>query len=59
MLLSRAQTEPSRVPVIFSVDGVALEEDETYEIRLETTTNFGSNQFLIDTVSITIVDQDG
>ena len=45
--------------VIFRVDGVALEPDETFRLRLTTTPNLESEDaFIIDTLNVTIQDPD-
>ena len=45
--------------VIFHVDGVALERDETFELRLTTNPNLESQGvFVVDTLDVIIQDPD-
>ena len=45
--------------VTFRVDGVALEPDETFQLRLTTTPVLPAGVFFVDTVNVTILDPDG
>ncbi len=47
--------------VTFRVDSVALEPDETFQLRLTTTAAIPTdeNYFFVDTVNVTIQDPDG
>ena len=59
------QPEPDSPAVVqtnFTVDGVSLEPDESFQLRLvpENTASMpGFDTFLVDTLSLTIIDQDG
>ena len=52
---------PVDVPVVLQVDQHALEQNEQFQLQLQTDDDqmsLQSNEFLLDTITITIVDND-
>ena len=64
-LIHRVETDPNpSVSTVLRVDGLAQETDETFQLRLRPNPAVplsafpGSNEFLLDTITVTIIDQE-